>query len=110
MKRPENFRKIQCITFGTKSGSTYKFSVDTNDDSILWVFPKPDNTKYSLAFCFDWKNETYEIKRAESGNGKNWEDTLHRGNYTIQPMKTMDSFIDWIYNRIIQFEYYYNKL
>ena len=110
MKRPNNFDKIHGITFGTKSGTTYRFSVDTEDNSVLWVFPKPDNTKYALAFCIDWKNESYEIKRAESGNGKNWEDILHRGNYSSEPMKTMDSFVDWIHYRVNEFEWCYNRL
>ena len=110
MKRPENFNKINGITFSTTTGNTYKFSADTHSSPVLWVFAKPDNTKYSLAIVIDWEHEIYEIKRAVSGNGKNWIDVIHQGNFTSQPMKTIDSFVDWVHNRVIQFEYNYNNL
>lgn len=109
MKRPENFNKINSKTFTTKKGNTYKFSEDTNHSPILWVFAKPDTTTYSLAFVIDWENQSYEIKRAESGNGKNWKDVLHVGYFEKEKMTTMQSFIDWAHWRVNEFEYYYNN-
>jgi len=109
MKKPENFRKIDGITFETRMGTKYKFT--TNDvEPELWVFTQPDNTNYVLAFVIDWKSETYEIKRAKNGDGTNWIDTLFQGNFTSQPMKTINSFIDWLHNRVLQFEHYYHNL
>ena len=110
MKKPENFRKIDGVKFATKTNNEYKFSVDTPKGNLLWIFSQPDTTTYSLAFVIDWEKEVYEIRRAKNGYGKNWIDTIHQGNFTSQPMKTMNSFVDWAHNRIIQFEYNYNKL
>ena len=117
MKRPENFRKVHMMYFTTKTGNKYKFSVDgvgpwpiDDTETVLWAFTDPNTSKYCLAFIIDWKTETYQIKRAENGEGANWVDTLHSGNYTSQPMKTINSFIDWAHNRVIQFEHNYNKL
>ena len=110
MKRPENFRKIDGVTFTTKTNNEYKFSVDTPKGNLLWIFSQPDTSQYCLAFVIDWEKEVYEIRRAKNGYGKNWIDTIHQGNFTSQPMKTMNSFVDWAHNRIIQFEYNYNKL
>lgn len=110
MKRPENFRKIDGVTFTTKTNNEYKFSVDTPKGNLLWIFSQPDTSQYCLAFVIDWEKEVYEIKRAKNGDGKNWIDVIHQGNFTSQPMKTMNSFVDWAHNRIIQFEYNYNKL
>jgi hypothetical protein len=109
MKKPENFRKIDNTTFASRTGTKYKFSTDGISPE-LWVFTIPDDTEYVLAFIIDWENETYQIKRAGNGKGNNWIDTIHSGNFTSQPMKTINSFIDWAYNRLIQFEHYYNKL
>ena len=110
MKRPENFNKIDSVTFTTKTNNEYKFSVDTPKGNLLWIFSQPDTSQYCLAFVIDWEKEVYEIKRAKNGDGKNWIDVIHQGNFTSQPMKTMNSFVDWAHNRIIQFEYNYNKL
>ena len=110
MKRPENFRKIDGVTFTTKTNNEYKFSVDTPKGNLLWIFSQSLTSQYCLAFVIDWEKEVYEIKRAKNGDGKNWIDVIHQGNFTSQPMKTMNSFVDWAHNRIIQFEYNYNKL
>ena len=110
MKRPENFNKIDSVTFTTKTNNEYKFSIDTGRSPVLWVFTKYNHTKYALAFVIDWKTETYEIKRAESGKGSNWIDTIHQGNFGKDSMKTLSSFVDWSHDRILQFEYEYNKL
>lgn len=109
MKQPENFTKINGITFATRTGRKYKFAI-SDAHPELWVFHQPDTTNYVLAFIIDWDTETYEIKRAKNGDGTKWIDTLHQGNFTSQPFKTMSSFVDWVHNRIIQFEYYYNKM
>jgi hypothetical protein len=109
MKKPENFRKIDGITFETKMGTKYKFATDGISPE-LWVFTQPDDTNYVLAFIIDWKTETYEIKRVENGKGTNWIDTLFQGNFTSQPMKTINSFVDWAHNRVLQFEHYYHNL
>ena len=110
MKKPENFRKIDGVSFQTKTGNTYKFSIDTGRSPVLWIFTKEDNTNYVLAFIMDWETETYEIKRVKNGDGMNWIDTIHSGNFTSQPMKTINSFTDWVHNRILQFEHNYNNL
>ena len=110
MKRPENFNKIDSVTFTTKTNNEYKFSIDTGRSPVLWVFTKPDDTNYVLAFIMDWENEVYEIKRAKNGDGMNWIDTIHQGNFGKDSMKTMSSFVQWAHNRVIQFEYYYNNL
>ena len=109
MKKPENFRKIDGVKFATKTNNEYKFVTDGVSPE-LWVFNQPDTSQYCLAFIIDWETETYEIKRAENGNGNNWIDVLHSGNFTSESMKTMSSFVIWAHNRVIQFEYYYNKL
>ena len=109
MKKPENFRKIDGVTFETRMGTKYKFATDGISPE-LWVFTQPDDTNYVLAFIIDWKTETYEIKRVGNGKGTNWIDTLHSGNFTSEPMKTMSSFIDWLHNRVLQFEHYYHNL
>jgi hypothetical protein len=109
MKKPQNFRKIDDVKFSTRTGGEYKFS--TNDvDPELWVFTQPDTTNYVLAFVIDWENETYQIKRAKNGDGRNWIDTIHSGNFAIERMKTINLFVDWAHHRIIQFEHYYNNL
>ena len=110
MKRPENFRKIDGVTFTTKTNNEYKFSVDTPKGNLLWIFSQPDTTTYSLAFVIDWEKEVYEIKRAKNGDGKNWIDVIHQGNFGKDSMETMSSFVIWTHNRVIQFEYYYNNL
>lgn len=109
MNKPENFRKIDGVSFHTKTGNKYKF-VSDGMSGELWVFNQPDNSKYCLAFVIDWETETYEIKRAENGKGNNWVDTIHKGNFVKHSMTTMSSFIDWAHHRILQFEYEYNKL
>jgi hypothetical protein len=108
MKKPENFRKINNTTFATRTGNKYMFQTDGRSPE-LWVFQQPDTTDYAMAFIMDWENETYEIKRVKNGDGTNWIDTLHIGNFTSEPMKTINSFIDWAHNRVIQMEHYYNK-
>ena len=110
MKRPENFRKIDGVTFTTKTNNEYKFSVDTPKGNLLWIFSQPDTSQYCLAFVIDWEKEVYEIRRAKNGDGKNWIDTIHQGNFGKHSMETMSSFVIWAHNRVIQFEYYYNKL
>jgi hypothetical protein len=110
MKRPENFRKIDGVKFATKTNNEYKFSVDTPKGNLLWIFSQPDTTTYSLAFVIDWEKEVYEIKRAKNGDGKNWIDTIHQGNFGKHSMETMSSFVIWAANRVIQFENEYNKL
>jgi len=109
MNKPENFRKIHGIKFTTKTGNKYTFHTDGRSPE-LWVLDDSNHTKYALAFIMDWKTETYQIKRAESGKGSNWIDTLHSGDYTSQPMKTVNSFVDWARQRVLQFEHNYNKL
>ena len=109
MNKPENFRKIHGVKFTTKTNNEYKFATD-GIGVELWVFKQPDTTKYCLAFIIDWKTETYEIKRVENGKGTNWIDVLHSGNFGKHSMETMSSFVIWAHNRVIQFEYYYNKL
>ena len=109
MKKPENFTKIDGVKFATKTNNEYKFATDGRSPE-LWVFQQPDTSKYCLAFVIDWEKEVYEIRRAENGKGVNWIDTIHQGNFTSEPMKTMSSFVDWVHHRIIQFEYEYNKL
>jgi hypothetical protein len=110
MKTPTNFDKINFKRFTTRTGNEYKFSLQDGESEILWIFRQPDNTNYCLAFIIDWEKELYEIKRAKNGDGKNWVDVIHQGNFTSQPMKTMSSFVDWVHNRVLQFEYFYNKL
>ena len=109
MNKPENFRKIHGVKFTTKTGKKYSFHTDGRSPE-LWVLDDTNNTKYALAFVIDWKTETYEIKRAESGKGSNWVDTIHQGNFGKDSMKTLSSFVDWAHHRILQFEYEYNKL
>ena len=109
MKKPENFRKIDGVKFATKTKNEYRFATDGMSPE-LWVFNQPDDSKYCLAFIMDWETETYEIKRAENGKGNNWVDKIHSGNFTSESMKTLSSFVIWAHNRVIQFEYYYNKL
>jgi hypothetical protein len=109
MKKPENFTKIDGVKFTTKTGNQYKFTTD-GMGSELWVFNQPDTSQYCLAFIIDWETETYEIKRAENGNGNNWVDKIHSGNFTSESMKTMSSFVDWAHHRVLQFEYNYNNL
>lgn len=109
MNKPENFRKIHGVKFTTKTGKKYTFHTDGRSPE-LWVLDDTNNTKYALAFLIDWKTETYEIKRAESGKGNNWVDTIHQGNFGKDSMKTINSFVDWAHHRILQFEYEYNKL
>jgi hypothetical protein len=110
MKKPENFRKIDGVKFATKTNNEYKFSVDTPKGNLLWIFSQPDTTTYSLAFVIDWEKEVYEIKRAKNGDGKNWIDTLHSGNFDKHSMETMSSFVIWAHNRVLQFEHNYNNL
>ena len=107
MNKPENFRKIDDKKFKTTSGYEYKFSTDGKSPE-LWVFRQPDTTNYVLAFIMNWENETYEIKRAKNGDGRNWIDTIHQGNYTKQTMKSIDLFTDWVRNRVRTFETEYN--
>ena len=109
MNKPENFRKIHGVKFTTKTGKKYSFHTDGRSPE-LWVLDEYNHTKYALAFVIDWKTETYEIKRAESGKGSNWIDTIHQGNFGKDIMKTLSSFVDWAHDRILQFEYEYNKL
>ncbi len=109
MKKPQNFRKIDDVKFSTRTGGEYKFSTNGVDPE-LWVFTQPDTTNYVLAFVIDWENETYQIKRAKNGDGRNWIDTIHNGNFASESMKTINSFVDWAHNRVLQFEHYYNKL
>ena len=109
MKKPQNFRKIDGVKFATKTKNEYKFVTD-GVGSELWVFNQPDTSQYCLAFIIDWETETYEIKRAENGNGRNWIDKIHSGNFTSESMKTMSSFVIWAHNRVLQFENEYNKL
>lgn len=109
MKKPVNFKKIDDMTFATRTGSKYKFS--TNDiDPELWVFRQPDTTNYVLAFVMDWQFETYQIKTAKNGDGRNWIGTLHSGNYSRETMRTLDSFIQWVNYRIEMFETAFDKL
>jgi hypothetical protein len=110
MKRPENFNKVDSITFRTKTNNEYKFSIDTGTSPILWVFSNPDTTNYCLAFVMDWETNSYQIKRAKNGDGSNWIDTIHSGNFASESMKTINSFVDWAHNRILQFEHNYNNL
>ena len=110
MKRPENFNKIDSVTFTTKTNNEYKFSIDTGRSPVLWVFTKPDDTNYVLAFIMDWETEVYQIRRAENGKGTNWVDTLHSGNFGKHSMETMSSFVIWAHHRVLQFEYNYNNL
>ena len=110
MKRPENFRKIDGVKFATKTNNEYKFSLDAPKGNLLWIFSQPDTTTYSLAFVIDWEKEVYEIRRAKNGDGKNWIDTIHQGNFGKDSMKTMSSFVIWALNRVIQFEHNYNNL
>lgn len=109
MNKPENFRKIHGIKFTTKTGNKYTFHTDGRSPE-LWVLDDSNHTKYALAFIIDWKTETYEIKRAESGKGSNWVDTIHQGNFGKDSMKTLGSFVDWSHHRVLQFEHNYNKL
>ena len=109
MKRPENFGKIDGVKFATKTKNEYKFVTD-GIGSELWVFNQPDTSQYCLAFIIDWETETYEIKRAENGNGNNWIDVLHSGNFGKHSMETMSSFVIWAHHRVLQFENEYNKL
>ena len=109
MKKPENFRKIDDVKFETRTGNKYKFSMNDVEPE-LWVFTEPDTSNYALAFVIDWENETYQIKRAKNGDGRNWIDTIYNGNFTSEPMKTINSFVDWAHNRVLQFEHYYNNL
>jgi hypothetical protein len=109
MKQPVNFIKIDGIKFTTKTHNEYRFATDGISPE-LWVFQQPDDSKYCLAFIIDWENELYEIKRAENGKGNNWIDTIHSGGFTIEPMKTINSFVDWAHYRILQFQYNYNHL
>ena len=109
MNKPENFRKIHGVKFTTKTGKKYSFFTDGRSPE-LWVLDDDLNTKYALAFVIDWKTETYQIKRAESGKGSNWIDTLHSGFFTSQSMKTINSFVDWAHHRVLEFEHNYNNL
>jgi hypothetical protein len=109
MKKPENFRKIDDLKFATRTGGKYKFSTNGVDPE-LWVFTQPDTSNYALAFVIDWENETYQIKRAKNGDGRNWIDTIHSGNFASESMKTINSFVDWAHNRVLQFEHNYNNL
>jgi hypothetical protein len=109
MKQPENFIKIDDVKFTTKTQNKYRFATDGMSPE-LWVFQQPDNSEYCLAFVIDWQNETYQIKRAKNGDGRNWIDTIHSGNFVSESMKTINSFVDWAHNRVLQFENYYNFL
>lgn len=109
MRKPENFRKIDSVTFTTKTGNTYKFATSDMHPE-LWIFQQPDTTNYALAFIIDWGSKTYEIKKVKNGDGTNWIDTIHQGNFSEDTMKTPNAFVDWVHHRIIQFEYEYNKL
>ena len=107
MNKPQNFRKINGVTFANRNGKKYMFATNGVEPE-LWIFQQPDTTKYCIAFVFDWENNTYEIKKAGNGDGKNWVTILHQGNYTHKSMKTMNTFIDWVHFRVIQFENEYN--
>ena len=107
MNKPENFRKIDSKTFNTPSGYEYKFSTDGFSPE-LWVFRQPDTTAYCLAFVIDWKAQTYAIRKAGNGNGTNWVNNVHSGNFASEIMKTLDSFIEWARYRVETFETEYD--
>ena len=107
MNRPINFRKINNTKFTTSEGYEYSFQTDGRSPE-LWVFRFPDNTKNVLAFIMNWENQSYEIKRAGNGKGTNWIDTLHKGSFDKATMKTMESFTDWVKDRIEHFETQYD--
>lgn len=109
MKKPENFKKIDSVIFETRTGNKYMFSTDDISPE-LWVFQQPDTTQYALAFIIDWERESYEIKRAKNGDGANWIDTIHQGNFSKDIIKTMQSFVEWAHYRVLTFEYEFNKL
>jgi len=107
MRKPKNFRKIDGIAFTLRTGNKYMFQTDGISPE-LWVFREPDDTPHVLAFIMNWENETYEIKRAGNGKGTNWVETIHKGVYTIEPMRKMNTFIDWVQHRVAEFETFYN--
>jgi len=108
MKKPQNFKKIDDIKFKTATGNEYKFSTNGLEPE-LWVFAQPDTTNYCLAIIIDWEKETYQIKRAKNGDGRNWIDELHNGNFVSDTFKSMDGFIEWVKYRIEMLGNYYNK-
>jgi hypothetical protein len=105
MKAPKNFDKINLKHFTTPTGNEYKMGIEHED--LVWAFREPDTTPYCLAVVFNWKMETYEVKRAKNGMGTKWDKTLHEGNINKQLMGTMDEFIDWFSKVITVFEYDY---
>jgi len=106
MNRPINFRKINNTKFTTSKGYEYTFSTNGVEPE-LWVFRFPDNTNNVLAFIMIWEYQRYEIRKAGNGKGTNWIDTLHKGCFDKATMKTMDSFTDWVKDRIEHFESQY---
>lgn len=109
MKAPKNFDKIHLKHFTAPSGSEYKIGIEETyeDNHIVWAFKQPDNTMYCLALVFNWKLETYEVKRAENGRGTIWDKTLHEGGINKNSIKSMHDFIDWFSKVITVFEYDY---
>ena len=109
MKQPENFKKIDEAKTTTTSGYLYKFNIDgVTKDTTLWAFRQPDETKYSLAIIFDWKMNRYEIRRAKTGDGTNWDKTLHKGLINRENILTMNGFIVWATMLLDYYEKYYN--
>ena len=109
MKAPKNFDKINLKHFTTPTGNEYKIGIEDwkDETSLVWAFREPDTTTYCLAVEFNWKMETYEVKRAKNGKGTNWDNTRHEGPINKQVMGTMDEFIDWFSKLITVFEYDY---
>ena len=110
MKQPINFDKLNLSKLTISSGNAYKLNIDdTTKETTLWAFREPDDdTKYCLAFVFNWKMNWYELRRAENGAGTNWNGILHKGLIERDNMLTMSGFMVWASMLLEYYEKYYN--
>ena len=107
MKMPINYSKINGNVLYTHSGNEYVIEVD-HPDYPTWVYREACNSKYCLAFIFDWDNGEYSLRKAINLNGMNWEKVVRVGKISKRSVLTMDNFIFWITMIISQHEDEYN--
>ena len=96
MNIPSNFERINNACFST-NGYEFRIEIDGMNEGHVWVFcndSEPSGFKNCLYFIFDWKSQSYNIRRCKLGDGTVGDDIVGETNFLKKEVLTKTTFID----------------
>lgn len=99
MKIPENFKKLIHQKELTIDGTKFYLDCCNQKEGSVWLFEMDSNKTYTLLkgntlyFMFDWKNQTYTVRKCVLGEGTTGTDIAKNCIFDKREVQSLQRFI-----------------